>query len=84
MLQAMRHTLSYDNYDKFVLNHRDDHFTMKWQLIGISGKTYEHFISTSDNEDEIRVWADVHNITIDKTIENYSYGQFINVSNQYD
>ena len=79
MLQVMRHTMLYENYDKFVLNHRDDYFKMKWQLIGIFDKKYEHFISTSDNEDEIRVWADVHNITIDKTIENYSYGQFIYV-----
>jgi len=96
MLQVIGHTLPYDKYDKFVLNYRDDYFMMNWQLIGIFDKKRVHFIVDSDNEDEIRVWADVHNITIDKTIENYSYGQFIadnqyglfgqiiNVSNQYD
>ena len=77
MLQVMIQILSYDKYDKFVLNRRDDYFIMKWQLIGVSGKKHEHFIVHSDNEDEIRVWADVHNITIDKIIENYSRGQFI-------
>lgn len=78
MLHVTGHTMSYDKYDKFVLNRRDDCFKMKWQLIGIfDNKKYEHFIAKSDNEDEIRVWADVHNITIDKTIENYSHGQFI-------
>ena len=97
MLQVIGHTMPYDKYDKFVLNRRDDYFMMKWQLIGIFGKKYEHFIAISDNENEIRIWADIYNITIDKIIENYSYGQFIyvdnqrgsfgqfiNVSNQYD
>lgn len=78
MLQVIGYTMSYDKYDKFVLNRRDDYFIMKWQLIGILfSKNYEHFIATSDNEDEIRIWADVHNITIDKIIEDYSHGQFI-------
>lgn len=76
MLQVIRHTLPYDKYDKFVLN-RDNYFMVKWQLIGVFDKKHEHFIANSDNEDEIRIWADVHNITIDKTIDNYSYGQFI-------
>ena len=83
MLQVIGHTMSYDKYDKFVLNRRDDYFMMKWQLIGVFGKKHEHFIANSDNEDEIRVWADVHGITIEKTIEDYSFGQFINVGNQY-
>lgn len=77
MLQVIGFTFPYEEYDKFVLNRRDDHFKMKWQLIGVFGKKHEHFIANSDNEDEIRVWADVHNITIDKTIEDYSHGQFI-------
>ena len=77
MLQVIGYTLPYEEYDKFVLNRGDDCFKMKWQLIGIFDKKHEHFIANSDNEDEIRIWADVHNITIDKTIEGYSRGQFI-------
>ena len=44
MLQVIGHTMSYDKYDKFVLNRRDDYFMMKWQLIGVFGKKHEHFL----------------------------------------
>ena len=70
--------MPYDKYDQFFLCHRFKCVTMRWMLIGVFNKKYEHYIADSDNENELRVWADVHGINIeDKIIENYMYGQNI-------